>query len=333
MAAREPHFFVSYSRRDAEIVHQIVDGLQANGVKMWVDTMLTAGENWRTAITDALQTADGLITFVSSASMASEWVRQELSLVAASEESFIIPVILEKVPDLPQEITSRLWIDVSRYQGRELVEHAVEQLVQAIENYRLSRQARAVPSLQVREIDAIASSAVEQARGGQVETPEAMAPPDSVFIVHGHDLALRDQVEAYVSSLGIKPIVLSKMANAQQSLLQKSLTWSRDVRFAVVLISTDDRGASRRQFDTEGVGERALQFRARQNVILELGFFYGYLGWEHVFVLYKPPDEIFPNFERPSDLDGIPFDEVDPKGRWQATLAGRLRQAGFVIPA
>ena len=126
--------------------------------------------------------------------------------------------------------------------------------------------------------------------------------------------------------------MLTKISNGQQSLLQKFLTWSREVRFAVVLISADDRAASRRQFDPpQGVGERALQFRARQNVILELGFFYGYLGWEHVFVLYKPPDEIFPNFERPSDLGGVVFDEVEASGRWKFGPGGKAAHSGILV--
>ena len=88
---------------------------------------------------------------------------------------------------------------------------------------------------------------------------------------------------------------------------------------------------ARRQFESPGVGERALQFRARQNVILELGFFYGYLGWESVFVLCKDPNQAYPNFERPSDLDGVVFDVVDATGEWKNLLRSRLAEAKFCI--
>jgi predicted nucleotide-binding protein len=79
------------------------------------------------------------------------------------------------------------------------------------------------------------------------------------------------------------------------------------------------------------VGQNALQFRARQNVILELGFFYGYLGWEHVFVLLKKPHKVFPNFERPSDLEGAVFDLIDDNGKWRVKLAKKLEAAGFQL--
>jgi predicted nucleotide-binding protein len=94
-------------------------------------------------------------------------------------------------------------------------------------------------------------------------------------------------------------------------------------------LTGDDVGASRLQCDSEGVAERALQFRARQNVILELGFFYGHLGWENVFVLYRKPNRVFPNFERPSDLEGVVFDIIDDSNRWQQSLRTKLGEAGF----
>ena len=50
---------------------------------------------------------------------------------------------------------------------------------------------------------------------------------------------------------------------------------------------------------TGSVVDKALQFRARQNVIFERGFFFGSLGWENVFVLFKPSTKVFRNFERP----------------------------------
>jgi len=121
------------------------------------------------------------------------------------------------------------------------------------------------------------------------------------------------------------------MDNSHDSLFKKFLAWSGETRFAVVLITADDIGSGRYQYDEPGVGERSLQFRARQNVILELGFFYGFLGWENVFVLFKKPDKVYPNFERPSDLDGILFEEVNNTHDWKEYLRQRLLEAGFQL--
>jgi predicted nucleotide-binding protein len=138
-------------------------------------------------------------------------------------------------------------------------------------------------------------------------------------------------VDAFLNTLGIEPVVLRRIGGPAQSLFQKFWQWGEGTRFAIVLLTADDIGASRIQFEEEGVGERALQFRARQNVILELGFFYGYLGWERVFVLFKKSDRVFPNFELPSDLDGVVFDMVDELGQWKEYLTAKLKEGGFVV--
>ena len=67
-------------------------------------------------------------------------------------------------------------------------------------------------------------------------------------------------------------MVLSRLDDSPQSLFQKFWFVATQARFAIVLLSPDDYGASRRQYEAVNVAEKALQFRARQNVILELGF-------------------------------------------------------------
>jgi len=98
----------------------------------------------------------------------------------------------------------------------------------------------------------------------------------------------------------------------------------------IVIMTGDDFGASRMQYEAEGVMDKALQFRARQNVVLELGFIYGKLGWENVFVLYKVPNKVYPNFERPSDLDGVVFHNMDSSAAWQDRLRERLGRAKLI---
>lgn len=139
------------------------------------------------------------------------------------------------------------------------------------------------------------------------------------------------ELERFLTSVDVEPVVLSRRGESAQSLFQKFMAVASKAKFAFVLLGSDDYGASRRQYDAEGVRDRALQFRARQNVVLELGFFYGRLGWENVFVVYEAPDQVFPNFERPSDLDGVIFDAMSDAA-WQTNLKARLAKAGFAIP-
>jgi len=101
--------------------------------------------------------------------------------------------------------------------------------------------------------------------------------------------------------------------------------------FAVVLMSPDDIGASRLQYEYQGGGEHTLKYRARENVILELGFFYGRLGWDHVFIVKRSAAEPWPDFERPSDLAGAVIFETSAEVDWRDELAEKLREAKILV--
>jgi predicted nucleotide-binding protein len=63
--------------------------------------------------------------------------------------------------------------------------------------------------------------------------------------------------------------------------------------------------------------------RARQNVILELGYFMGKLGRERVVALLKG------DLEHPSDYDGVNYVPID--GAWQLQLSQELHAAGLKV--
>ena len=88
-----------------------------------------------------------------------------------------------------------------------------------------------------------------------------------------------------------------------------------EVSFAVILLTPDDVGAS-------AASREELCGRARQNVVLELGYFVGKLGRNNVCVLAKQPIEL------PSDILGIVYVTLDPDSAWQLRLARELKEAG-----
>lgn len=69
----------------------------------------------------------------------------------------------------------------------------------------------------------------------------------------------------------------------------------------------------------------ALKMRARQNVVLECGFFIGLLGREHVAILSEPGIEI------PTDLLGLSTLTIDDEGVWKKNLAGAIHASGIPI--
>jgi predicted nucleotide-binding protein len=68
-----------------------------------------------------------------------------------------------------------------------------------------------------------------------------------------------------------------------------------------------------------------LKARARQNVIMELGYFIGRLGRVRVCALHKGGVEL------PSDYQGVLYIEMDPAGAWKAKLAQEFVQAKLPI--
>jgi predicted nucleotide-binding protein len=330
------NLFVSYARVDARDVLPVVEAVRQEyqhrslDVDVWLDIdNLTPGQRWDSEIARVLQNSVGLLVFVSPAAMESDWVQREVTAAAEHLDRLIIPVILHHVPELPIALASRQWIDLSsRHSKSDLLRCAV-QVADATE--RQLKSGEAASPVSAAAAPAIAATLAQDARNANLPGKGEGQPPDSVFLVHGHDTAAISDMEAYLTTLGVKTFILSRVGGAAQSLLQKFLSSASDARFAVVILSADDMGASRLQYDADGVQDRSLQFRARQNVILELGFFYGLLGWENVFVLHRPADKVFPNFERPSDIEGAVFDSMDSSGGWRESLAQKLVEAGFVL--
>lgn len=138
---------------------------------------------------------------------------------------------------------------------------------------------------------------------------------DKVFVVHGHDEAVREAVARFISKLDLTPVILHEQASQGRTIVEK-LEHHGDVGYAVVLLTPDDVG---------GTDPQTLQPRARQNVVLELGYFLGRLGRDHVCAVYKG------DLELPSDYLGVIYIPFDSGGSWRLQLARELRAAGLPV--
>ncbi|MGN4406388.1 TIR domain-containing protein [Bacillus cereus group sp. MYBK59-1] len=125
--------------------------------------------------------------------------------------------------------------------------------------------------------------------------------PKKVFIVHGHDDNLKQQLEIFLGRIGLTPIVLHREANQGLTILEKFEKYS-DVQYAFVLLTPDDIGCSVKDKDQP---VEQYKLRARQNVIFELGFFIGKLGRSNVCTLYVD------GVETPNDISGLVYQKVN----------------------
>jgi predicted nucleotide-binding protein len=137
-----------------------------------------------------------------------------------------------------------------------------------------------------------------------------------VFIVHGHDGSVKLEVADFLQRItGERPIILHEKADSGRTIIEKFEDHASEAGFAVVLLTADDVGSAK--------GTATLNPRARQNVVLELGFFYGALGRGRVVALYEEGVEI------PSDIMGVLYKPLS--GNWHTELAKELRAAGIDI--
>lgn len=137
--------------------------------------------------------------------------------------------------------------------------------------------------------------------------------PGKIFIIHGRDIDLRDQVKEYVQEItGQTPIILSEQANEGQIVIEKLHTALKESDYAIALMTNDDCG---------GILGGIPEFRCRQNVLLELGMF---INKNRRNVTVIKDKEV----EMPSDLHGLAY---STRETWKFDLKNNLKEAGYVM--
>jgi predicted nucleotide-binding protein len=175
------------------------------------------------------------------------------------------------------------------------------------EKFTVYTTGRVVPGGTKTELSDLVDAFVR--KGAKPQTAQAMpAGGEEIFIVYGHDTAARNELELILRRIGFSPIVLGNLAAAGETIIEKLETYIGQggrAKYACVLLTPDDEG-----YKAGTANER--KYRARQNVVLELGMVLAKLGRKRVAILRKK------TVEQPSDIDGliyIPFDEhIDEDG-------------------
>jgi predicted nucleotide-binding protein len=181
-----------------------------------------------------------------------------------------------------------------------------------------------------------------------------------IFIVHGQNEGIKNDVEQFLKLLDLDPIILHKQADLGKTIIEKMEHYS-EVSFAIILLDGDDIGTNVnikiediqkavdksdiKSISEENIGsitdKQKMSFfiigailakiienakpRARQNVIFEFGYFIGLLGRSNVRALYQEGVEL------PSDIHGMLYIPFDNKGIWKKKLAKEIDAAGIKI--
>lgn len=177
-----------------------------------------------------------------------------------------------------------------------------------------------IPELEA-QIDYLRELPKDAQQPAAIATSGVSVPQNNkVFVVHGHNNAARESIATCLRKLDLDPIILHEKANEGKTIIEK-LEKHADVGFAVVLLTPDDVGG------VYGGKPREQRPRARQNVLLELGYFMGRLGRSHVCPLRADGVEI------PSDALGIVYVPLDSGGAWRFELVKELKAAGYTVDA
>lgn len=171
----------------------------------------------------------------------------------------------------------------------------------------------------VKECLGVPAPQVAASNGGGAAAKPVLS---KVFVVYGHDTAARTELEAMLRRWKLEPLILDQLPSEGQTIIEKLEKTISGVNFAVVLATPDDEGYRAGHED-----EKA--FRARQNVVMELGMMLTLLGRRNVAILMKQQD----NMERPSDIQGLLYIPYKDNLQREAglLLAKEMQAQGYPI--
>src|SRR5215472_12578177 len=70
--------------------------------------------------------------------------------------------------------------------------------------------------------------------------------PKKVFVSHGHDDKAKGDVQSFLETKGLEPIILADQPNAGRTIFEKFEDYG-DVGFAIILLTADGHGPSQRR--------------------------------------------------------------------------------------
>ena len=117
------------------------------------------------------------------------------------------------------------------------------------------------------------------------------------FFVHGHDEEAKLSLKNYIqNTLKMEePVILAEKASKGLTIIEKFEEYAKECKLIFVLLTPDDKYTDNNNY------------RARQNVIFEMGYFLGKLGRKsgQIILLYKG------KLELPNDISGIIYINID----------------------
>jgi hypothetical protein len=113
-----PRAFLSYSHQDRDFALSLAQDLRKSGIDVWTDKweILPGDSLIQKVFTEGLSSAQFFLVLLSSSSVGSKWVREELDAAMIRKMEGVIRIIpiLKEPCDIPLSLRTLLWVDLSR---------------------------------------------------------------------------------------------------------------------------------------------------------------------------------------------------------------------------
>lgn len=158
-----------------------------------------------------------------------------------------------------------------------------------------------------------------------------------IFVVYGHDTVSKLELARMIDSeFNLKAVLLDEQADMGRTIIEKFEGVAKIPGYAFVLFTPDDLGGESGKgldLDDPNTAEMKLKdlklnmkYRARQNVVLELGYFFARQGRNRVCCLYKTGVEL------PSDISGVIYKEFTRSvSEKEGEIRRELRAVGYDV--
>jgi len=87
--------FVSYSRKDSEYVHRLVQAFEDHSISVWFDKKIKAGEFWQKSLEEKIEKCSAFVVIMTPNSGESLWVQNEITY-AIDVKKEIFPLLLKE---------------------------------------------------------------------------------------------------------------------------------------------------------------------------------------------------------------------------------------------
>lgn len=129
-----PRIFLGYARDDQEAADWIRRALVKEGVEVWSDQDLNAGDDLFAGVQKEINEADVVLLMLSKTALRSPWLWHETAAAVAaqvseSHQKRVIPVLLDRQAELPPLLERFNYLDLTDPETRE---QGIERLVEAI---------------------------------------------------------------------------------------------------------------------------------------------------------------------------------------------------------